>query len=285
MNNAFVFSAANVVFEHKLDNMNGVNVSMRHCHDDYEILYVLRGKGRYLIEGAEFEMQPRTLVFIRPFEYHFVEVKDVMDYDRYVINFSSSALPKEMKSIFDKMIGEMSTDSGIFYSPENISSGIMSIFDRFEYASSVPEPERELYVKFLLSELLIHLSVSKKQLIAHNDLELGARVAKYINDYIERTHSLDQLAKRFFVSKYYLCHTFKKYSGVSIHSYINHKRVLYAKQLIEAGETASGAAYKVGFGDYSAFYRAYVKILGVPPTSETKKRGAEKKRNNQEEKK
>ena len=36
--------------------------------------------------------------------------------------------------------------------------------------------------------------------------------------------------------------------------------------MIEGGESASGAAYKVGFGDYSAFYRAYVKIVGKSPT-------------------
>ena len=69
------------------------------------------------------------------------------------------------------------------------------------------------------------------------------------------------------MSKYYLCRAFKKYSGVSIHSYITHKRVVYAKQLIDSGETASGAAYKVGFGDYSAFYRAYVKVFGKSPAS------------------
>jgi AraC-like DNA-binding protein len=44
--------------------------------------------------------------------------------------------------------------------------------------------------------------------------------------------------------------------------------VLYAKQLIESGETASSAAYKVGFGDYSSFYRAYVKVIGRSPTAE-----------------
>ena len=50
---------------------------------------------------------------------------------------------------------------------------------------------------------------------------------------------------------------------------------MYAKQLIESGETASGAAYRVGFGDYSAFYRAYVKVLGVAPTSSDNKENKE----------
>ena len=45
-----------------------------------------------------------------------------------------------------------------------------------------------------------------------------------------------------------------------------------AVELIEAGETASSAAYRVGFGDYSSFYRAYVKIIGEPPTTPKKKK-------------
>ena len=111
------------------------------------------------------------------------------------------------------------------------------------------------------------LSSARKELISHNDEELGAKVARYINEHIEENILLDEVARRFFISKYYLCRLFKKYSGVSVHAYITQKRVLYAKQLIESGQTASGAAYKVGFGDYSAFYRAYVKQIGKPPTA------------------
>ena len=52
-----------------------------------------------------------------------------------------------------------------------------------------------------------------------------------------------------------------------MHAYVNQKRILYAKKLIESGVTASVAAERVGFGDYSAFYRAYVKIIGKSPTA------------------
>ena len=34
---------------------------------------------------------------------------------------------------------------------------------------------------------------------------------------------------------------------------------------MEQGETAVSAAAKAGFGDYSSFYRAYRKVLGVSP--------------------
>ena len=95
---------------------------------------------------------------------------------------------------------------------------------------------------------------------------------RYLNENMTKDITLDDIATRFFVSKYYLCRAFKKHNGISIHGYINQKRVLYAKQLIESGESASGAAYRVGFGDYSAFYRAYVKIIGRSPTAQSERR-------------
>ena len=112
------------------------------------------------------------------------------------------------------------------------------------------------------------MSVATRESIPRDEGELGARVIKYLNEHIDKDVSLDKLAKRFFVSKYYLCRAFKKHNGISIHGYVNHKRVMYAKQLIESGETASAAAYRVGFGDYSAFYRAYIKLIGRSPTSQ-----------------
>lgn len=253
-------------FSHRCNEPNQ-NLSTRHCHNEYEILYVAEGKGRYLIEGAEFELKPRTLVFIRPFEYHCVEVEANSLYERYVLHFSEAFVVKEIEGILKKLSGDSEATSGMFYPPDSIPQMVVSMFDRFEEGINLGEVETEVYFKLLLSQILVFLSSFGNQKIAHDEFELGARVAKYINEYLVRDVSLNVIAKRFFVSKYYLCRAFKQYSGVSVHSYITHKRVVYAKQLIESGETASAAAYKVGFGDYSAFYRAYVKILGKSPTA------------------
>lgn len=256
-----------IEYTHRCDSKITEKLNTRHCHDSYEILYVADGRGRYLVEGAEFVLTPRTLVFIRPFQYHCVELEASSSYERYVINFCSDAVVSELKDVLEQLFDESSGDSGSFYASDSVPQSIVSIFDKFEQIERMPEREGELFAKLLLSELVLMLSASVNQKISHNDGELGARIINYINEYINSNISLDNLAKRFFVSKYYLCRSFKKYSGVSIHAYVNQKRVMYAKQLIDAGETASGAAYKVGFGDYSAFYRAYVRVVGKTPTS------------------
>ena len=240
----------------------------RHCHDMYEILFVLQGDGRYIVEGSYYDIKPGTLMVIRPFEYHCVEVDSCKPYERYVINFRDTSLADDALMLLNSFMSTGDDTSGKFYSLQTKSRLILSLFERFEDSQSLPKIEQGIFMKMLLSELIVLLSASDGETLVKDDVELGARVIKYLNEHIDRDITLDKLAKRFFVSKYYLCRAFKKHNGISVHGYVNQKRVMYAKQLIESGETASGAAYRVGFGDYSAFYRAYVKVLGKSPTAD-----------------
>ena len=188
---------------------------------------------------------------------------------------------KEALPVLEKLANSSEAESGTFFAPDALSQSAISVFDRFDMLNSLPEQEKTLCARMLLCELLVILSASASSKISHDADALGARIIAYVNDRLDKDVSLEAVAKQFFVSKYYLCRAFKKYSGVSLHSYINHKRVMYAKQLIESGETAAVAAYKVGFGDYSAFYRTHIKILGVPPTLQTKKRTSDPENNHE----
>ena len=243
-----------------------VGLDNNHCHDLYEILYVIQGSGKYVVEGSEFAVRPRTLMLIRPFAYHYLELDEGTPYERFVIHFSGKAVPELSQSMLANISGQES-DCGNYYPPISVSETLISVFDRFDCAKTLPDEEKRAYVKTLLSEIIILLSAAGGERMINNEEELGARVISYLNGNILKNISLDKLSRRFFVSKYYLCRAFKKHNGISVHGYINQKRIMYAKQLIEAGETASSAAYKVGFGDYSAFYRAYTKIVGKSPTS------------------
>ncbi len=77
--------------------------------------------------------------------------------------------------------------------------------------------------------------------------------------------TLDILQQRFYVNKYYLCHIFKMNTGFTVIEYITYKRVVRAMELLMSGVTAIDAAHAVGFGDYSAFYKAFKKITGFSP--------------------
>ncbi len=266
MKNRLTVEGEGISFSYSLDIQPPLSLDQRHCHDFYEILYITEGDGSFFIEGSSYSIKPGDLLFIRPLEYHYLKINDKIPYERHVIHFTSSTLFEGAQGSLDKIISVDSAYGSRVFSARYMPGYVNAIFSRFEAAEKLERDEQLLYAKMLLSELIMILSTARGEKLTYSEEELGSRVIRFLNDNIEKNITLDHLARRFFVSKYYLCRAFKKYNGISIHGYINQKRVMYAKQLIEQGETASGAAYRVGFGDYSAFYRAYKKVIGRPPT-------------------
>ena len=267
MKNKFEFSSENIAVSYLSETDSFDSLIGDHCHDRYEITYLVSASGRYMIEGSEHKVTNGSLCFITPMSYHKVYLDTASQCEAYTLYFTKSALSDTVATMLAS-ITDKSESYGRFYSREHISDSLISCFERFEVLEKLSLPQREAYMQAILQEIIILLSAAEGEEITSAEGELGARVARYLNSNFKKNISLDKLARRFFVSKYYLCRAFKSYSGISVHAYINHKRITYAKSLIESGVTASGAADQVGFGDYSAFYRAYVKLVGKSPTSD-----------------
>lgn len=266
MNSGYSILGENISLTYFAEGDSPEQVGGDHCHDRYEITYILSASGRYIVEGSEHKVARGTLMLICPLSYHKVELDRDRDLEGYTIHFNKNALTPTVLSMLDR-ITDGGNSRGIVYPPGLVSEALTNAFDRFATAERLVGSESVAYMQAILSEIVILLSAAEGERMTHADEELGARVARYLNGNIEKNISLDRLARRFFVSKYHLCRAFKSYSGTTVHAYVNQKRIIYAKQLIESGFTASGAAERVGFGDYSAFYRAYVKIVGKSPTA------------------
>ena len=237
------------------------------CSDCYKIFFSLSYGGRWNVEGVEYDLAPGALLLIAPFSCHHIDYENVSEYNGYTLLVSKGIISSEVMKLLEKMFGEEGSQS-CFYPSEKLNIHILDMFNRFLILNDLADAERSIYFKLLVNELIVLLSANKALEVSKFDDCLGARVIKYLNNNIYKNISLDKLSRRFFVSKYHLCRAFKEYSGISVHSYINYKRIMYAKQLILSGHTASDAAEMVGFGDYSAFYRAYIKIVGKSPSAE-----------------
>ena len=255
----------NIKVEHKV-NSTEEKIYEKNCRDDYVAIYVTSGTGRYLVEGAEIKFYPGTLILIKPFEYYTVSIDSDLTYERYIIGFSLGAVADEAEEAFNKLFELKNGESGIFCSECLNHKAITEILKELDLRYNDCENSSNDILLPLLSKFILTVASEKHQKIRHDEFALPTRVISYINQYILKDVSLEVISKRFFLSKYYLCRMFKKHIGTTVHSYISQKRVLYAKEMIETGETASNAAYQVGFGDYSAFYRAYVKLVGKTPS-------------------
>ena len=90
-------------------------------------------------------------------------------------------------------------------------------------------------------------------------------VLRYIVSHLGEELTVDGLAARFFISRYYLMHRFKALTGYSVHQYISQKRVLRSAELIRAGVPVMKAAEQAGFREYTAFLRAFRSAFHMSP--------------------
>lgn len=262
----FAFPDADTLsYHHTVDKTPQPSSFARHCHEFYELIYVTQGAGNYIVEGAQYFISPGTLLLLRPREFHYVEISPDETYERYVFHFQPSALASEARALLEAF-DRRPPGEGNFYIESDLPPEFSLMLKQFDSVCGLPEDAGILFSRLRLSELMLMLTQCRSQPGERTDDQLGARVLRYLNENLRSQISLDELARKFFVSKYYLCRAFKKQNGISVHGYLNRKRVMLAKQLIDSGETAAGAAYRVGFGDYSSFFRAYKKMIGRAPS-------------------
>ena len=77
--------------------------------------------------------------------------------------------------------------------------------------------------------------------------------------------TVEQLPENFFLSESYICRIFKQATGTTIGKYITARRISIAKAALSEGVGVNEAFERSGFGDYSSFFKAFTKAVGVSP--------------------
>lgn len=113
---------------------------------------------------------------------------------------------------------------------------------------------------------------------------LITRMIEYIDTHFMDDINLDSLAEQFFVSKYYLCREFKKYTNRTINQYINTTRILNAqRQIMETSRSFTVIASDCGFASCTHFTRTFKQVTGITPSEfKSTYKNKQKRRNGKE---
>ncbi|MGF1509223.1 MAG: helix-turn-helix domain-containing protein [Myxococcota bacterium] len=92
-----------------------------------------------------------------------------------------------------------------------------------------------------------------------------AKAVAFLRENINRTISLDELAKVCRVSKFHLCRIFHRTVGVTPRTFHRHIRLEASRDLLRRGRPSALVAYDLSFSDQSHFIRSFRKQFGTTP--------------------
>jgi len=245
-----------------------------HLHDQYEIYYLLSGDVTYYIEGQSYKMAANDIIITNNLELHRPIFDSNQLYERMIIQFYPSYVSNFQDAEYNLLNCFEKRKLGYFNRIEAsdvFQYGMNKFFDNIKSYCIHRVPESSIMIKVNFVELLVTLNQyynAKKELNHSEHYQHDAKVLsilKYINEHLDEKITLDLLGRKFFINKYYLCHIFKKHTGFTIVEYITYKRIMKAKELLVTGMPVMEVASKVGFGDYSNFYKVFKKIVGTSP--------------------
>lgn len=258
-----------IIFGHHITD--GIDIAF-HLHDNYEIFQACSDNIRYFVEGTVYHLEIGDIIITNSKELHRPQITNNEPYDRRYIQFGLLPLTLLFDSDYNPLRIFESRQPGV---SNRLPIGrsdkcINDLFDHMENLNNNPTPSNRLYQKTLLIELLIHINLQYENInkISDDSSSMDNRiipVLRYLTLHYDQPITLDDLAKYFFIDKYYLSHLFKKNTGFTIFDYIQSKRIQYAKELIQQGVSISEASQQCGFNDYTNFYKAYKKLTGQSP--------------------
>ena len=243
-----------------------------HYHEFCKILLLVSGQGSYVVDGKRYHLSPGDIVLIGNRSVHKPELSGDAAYERIIIYVSPEYL-QNMSTPDCDLLSLFSGEKGhVLRLKEQRRRTAFSIAAQLEKALSHDGFGRAQLSQADLLRLLVELGRSMEDPtvdLPRPSMTENRRVLE-IMEYLERNLAeeidIDRLAEEFFISKFYMMRLFQKETGTTIYTYLTHKRLLRARELMDAGMRATETCYACGFRSYSSFTRAYGKYFGTTPT-------------------
>ena len=249
---------------HEKNEPNVFNMNYLHYHDNYELYILENGQHGYLLDSKFFHVYPQDVIMIPPNALH--RSHKASNYKRTCIYFNEGFLReyftdktvKELLSCFEKDV--ISLDKKGFFQIIKIISEIKKnegVFENYHTAQ---------HLSNILMILTEQRENTKKEPTFYSQEKITP-ILSYISQNYKDIDNLDQLSAHFYVSKSYLCRTFKKYTGMTIIHYINHVKIQHAcEALLHTNDTITNIALSCGFSTSIYFCKIFKKLVGCKPS-------------------
>lgn len=240
-----------------------------HFHEFDKAVILLSGRVDYSVESVTYSLHPWDVLLVKHHTIHKAVIDKTEPYERVILYLDRKYFDRTMPNAG---LMECFEQPYLLFSAEGEArEGLRSCIEQYEAAAG----DGRYGAQALRDTIIMQFLIGLNRLAEDSDAREKPRdeqydtkirwVLSHINENLSRELTVEALAESVFLSKYHFMRLFKAQTGTTVHAYIRQKRLMYAARLIREGVPASQAASESGFGDYSAFHRAFKESFGVSP--------------------
>lgn len=223
-----------------------------HCHEYYEIEFVISGKAKNTVNGVCKGVERGDLFLLSVGDSHRIDFqKDTAIL--YKLNFRSDAFPSDMR----RLLESVSLPLAQHYSEEELEA-ILADFENVKRASirnndKLSAVRLRVAAEGLICRILGHTPETEPLPRLPEAVRVGIR---YIHDRCGEPFRLSEVSKQVYLSPDHFSHLFRKYTSLSPKAYHRECRMQCAYELLISTElSVTEIAERVGYRSQSLFYR------------------------------
>lgn len=270
------------VYIHRSDECKEY-VGVLHKHKFIEMVYILSGQARHIIDGQEYIVEKGDVSVINADEAHvFLADESCADpFLAYDLMFTPDFLDSTVLAgddfafladsfLFHSLFSDEKSSKARFNLVPGCNYEIGTVFE--EIYTEYKEQKNgcinliRLYIAEILIKLLRKIQAGERGGLSSAQKRLVAQMMTYIENNYSIKIKTDMLAAKLFLNKKYIAKLFKQETGLSIHDFVREIRLQEVCRLLSSTERTIGdIAAACGFDDMKTFYAVFKKYKGCTP--------------------
>lgn len=255
------------------------DMKTRHYHDSIELFILLEGIRYFFVDRKIHVIKAGSAILIPPGQIHKTSTYgDDSRHSRFLLQFSREGTEGILQSSYSMSFEEFGQKyDGITTFRSEKWTQLLDTIARLKKEFDHDEPNIPL-VRVLSHEILaMYTSEFDYNASMHSESEENTglvsevhnsiqQVIEYLNSHYMDEILLDDLSKKFFISRAYLTRNFRKVTGVTIVQYLTVIRVRKACLLLKTtDESITFIAEECGFSNTTYFENVFKRLRGRTP--------------------
>lgn len=278
LNPKFLFSC----IQEPVSEGDEIDREKNHNHDFVELVIIMKGTGRFFINGQEHHVEEGNVILLNPGTWHYslpeignnkgpkecylaftdVEYKNCpkgflpLFHDYQVITELPEGLKKDIFFLCNAIDKEAnSCTTGRYFMMKAYLIQVLCLMERFQIQERISEKN------------LAEKKASGCEFKSVNKKYVVQRIMDYMETHYQEKISLDRIAANMYLSSYYISKIFKSETGDTPINFLISLRMKKARELLDEDQNRSiqEIAAAVGYEDAYHFSKLFKKYFGLSP--------------------